>query len=71
MRNTLKIEDQRIASNHSWRHTFKTIYRNQLEPPTREDTVNHIGARAVRPRGITGFMRYGATASNSKRWPAL
>jgi integrase len=42
MRNKLKIEDKRIAPNHSWRHTFETVHRNELEPPTREDIVNHI-----------------------------
>jgi integrase len=42
MRHKLKIEDKRIAPNHSWRHTFETIHRNELDPSTREDIVNHI-----------------------------
>jgi integrase len=46
MRNKLKIKDTRIAPNHSWRHTFESVHRNDLEPPTREDTVNHITGRS-------------------------
>jgi integrase len=46
MRNKLKIKDKRIAPNHSWRHTFESVHRNELEPPTREDTVNHITGRS-------------------------
>jgi integrase len=46
MRDKLKIEDKRIAPNHSWRHTFESTHRNELEPPTREDTVNHITGRS-------------------------
>jgi integrase len=46
MRDKLKIEDKRIAPNHSWRHTFESVHRNELEPPTREDTVNHITGRS-------------------------
>ena len=46
MRNKLKIKDKRIAPNHSWRHTFESAHRNELEPPTREDTVNHITGRS-------------------------
>jgi hypothetical protein len=40
MRDKLRIKDKRIAPNHSWRHTFESAHRNELEPPTREDTVN-------------------------------
>jgi integrase len=46
MRNKLKIKDKRIAPNHSWRHTFESVHRNELEPPTREDTVNNITGRS-------------------------
>jgi integrase len=46
MRNKLKIKDKRIAPNHSWRHTFESAHRNELEPATREDTVNHITGRS-------------------------
>jgi integrase len=46
MRNKLNIKDKRIAPNHSWRHTFESVHRNELEPPTREDTVNHITGRS-------------------------
>ncbi len=46
MRNKLKIKDKRIAPNHSWRHTFEFVHRNELEPATREDTVNHITGRS-------------------------
>src|ERR1700730_3093525 len=46
MRNKLKIKDKRIAPNHSWRHTFESVHRNELDPPTREDTVNHITGRS-------------------------
>ena len=45
MRTKLKIKDKRIAPNHSWRHTFESVHRNELEPATREDTVNHITGR--------------------------
>jgi len=30
MRDKLKIEDKRIALNHSWRHTFETVHRNEM-----------------------------------------
>jgi integrase len=42
LRKKLKITDRRIAPNHSWRHTFETVHRNEMEPPTREDIVNHL-----------------------------
>lgn len=46
LREKLQIKDKRIAPNHSWRHTFESVHRNELEPPTREDTVNHITGRS-------------------------
>jgi integrase len=46
MRDKLKITDNRIAPSHSWRHTFESIHRNEMEPPTREDIVNHITGRS-------------------------
>jgi len=32
MRNKLGIKDERIAPNHSWRHTFESIHRNYRQP---------------------------------------
>ena len=56
MRNKLKIKDKRIAPNHSWRHTFDSVHRNELEPATREDTVNHITGRS---QGVRSGRHYG------------
>jgi integrase len=56
MRNKLKIKDKRIAPNHSWRHSFESIHRNELEPPTREDIVNHITGRS---QGRASGRHYG------------
>jgi integrase len=56
MRNKLKITDKRIAPNHSWRHTFETVHRNELEPPTREDIVNSITGHS---QGSSSGRRYG------------
>jgi integrase len=56
MRNSLTITDKRIKPNHSWRHTFETIHRNELEPPTREDLVNSITGRS---QGGASGRQYG------------
>jgi integrase len=56
MRDKLKINDNRIAPNHSWRHTFETVHRNEMEPPTREDIVNHITGRS---QGAASRRHYG------------
>lgn len=56
MRDKLKIEDKRIAPNHSWRHTFESVHRNEMEPPTREDIVNHITGRS---QGDASGRHYG------------
>jgi integrase len=42
LRNKLKITDPKIAPNHSWRHTFETVHRNEMEPPTRLDIMKSI-----------------------------
>ena len=62
LRKNLKIEDSRIAPNHSWRHTFESVHRNEMEPPTREDIVNHItghsqGGSSGRHYGIFEIRR--------------
>jgi integrase len=42
LRNKLKIPDPKIAPNHSWRHTFETIHRNELSPATDPAIMKHI-----------------------------
>ena len=42
LRNKLKIADPKIAPNHSWRHTFETIHRNELSPSTDAVIMKHI-----------------------------
>jgi len=42
LRKKLKLTDPKIAPNHSWRHTFEHVHRNEMEPPTREDIMKHI-----------------------------
>lgn len=42
LRTKLKIKDPKIAPNHSWRHTFETIHRNELHPATDSVIMKHI-----------------------------
>jgi len=42
LRDKLKIPDRKIAPNHSWRHTFETIHRNELSPATETAIMKHI-----------------------------
>ncbi len=56
LRKKLQIKDKRLAPNHSWRHTFESVHRNELEPPTREDIVNSITSHS---QGASSGRKYG------------